>query len=88
MISLSTTEEEPGTVRAIRQSKYLINMVEQDHRAVQRVTGPMLGFKSFDVAQGTLAGMERMHLITKRQMVVEEGNEGRTAAEQCSALAS
>jgi len=42
----------------------------------------MLGFKSFDVAQSTLVGIELMHMIKKRQLVVEEGHEGRTAAEQ------
>ena len=30
-----------------RQAKYLNNIVEQDHRAVKRITRPMLGFKSF-----------------------------------------
>jgi hypothetical protein len=29
-----------------------------------------------------------MHMIKKRQMVVEAGDEGLTAAEQCYALAS
>jgi len=29
----------------IRQVKYLNNIVEQDHRAVKRITKPMLGFK-------------------------------------------
>ena len=48
----------------------------------------MLGFKSFDAAQGTLAGIELMHMIKKKQMVVEEGIEGRTAAEQFYALAA
>ena len=62
-------------------------MVEQDHRAVKRVTRPMLGFKSFDAAQATLAGIELMHMIKKRQMVVV-GAEGLTAAEQFYALAS
>jgi putative transposase len=28
----------------IRQVKYLNNIVEQDHRAVKRITKPMLGF--------------------------------------------
>ena len=41
-----------------------------------------LGFKAFDAAQATLVGIELMHMIKKRQLVVEEGNEGRTAAEQ------
>src|SRR5216684_598996 len=72
------------------QAKFVIcnHTIEQDHRAVKRVTRPMLGFKSFDAAQGTLAGIELIHMIKKRQLVVEEGNEGRTAAEQFYALAA
>jgi putative transposase len=62
--------------------------VEQDHRAVKRVTRPMLGFKSFEAAQNTLAGVELMHMIKKGQLVVEEGNENLTPAEQFYALAS
>src|SRR5215475_15138680 len=50
--------EAHGTDIIIRQVKYLNNMVEQDHRAVKRVTRPMLGFKAFDAAQATLAGIE------------------------------
>jgi putative transposase len=72
----------------IRQVKYLNNMLEQDHRGVKRVTRPMLGFKSFAAAQGTLAGIELMHRLKKRQLVVEEGDEGLTAAEQFYALAA
>ena len=45
--------QEYGTAIAIRQVKYLNNIVEQDHRGVKRVTRPMLGFKSFMAAQGT-----------------------------------
>src|SRR5262245_35621304 len=41
----------------------------------------MLGFKSFDAAQCTLAGVELMHMIKQRQMVVAVGDEGLTAAE-------
>jgi putative transposase len=80
--------EEHGTSIIIRQVKYLNNMVEQDHRGVKRVTRPMLGFKSFDAAQGTLAGIELMHMIKKRQMMIEAGDEGLTAAEQFYALAA
>ena len=39
----------------------------------------MLGFKSFEAAQDTLVGIELMHMIKKRQLVVEEGEEGLTA---------
>src|SRR5215468_4748752 len=69
--------EEHGTAIAIRQVKYLNNIVEQDHRGVKRVTRPMLGFKAFDVAQATLVGIELMHMIKKRQLGVEAGDEGR-----------
>jgi putative transposase len=62
--------------------------IEQDHRAVKRVTRPMLGFKSFAAAQDTLAGIELMHMLKKRQLVVEEGDEALTAAEQFYALAA
>jgi putative transposase len=80
--------EEHGTHISIRQVKYLNNVVEQDHRAVKRITRPMLGFKSFDAGQRTLAGIELMHMIKKRQMVIAEGKEGLTAAEQFYVLAA
>ncbi len=41
--------------------------IEQDHRAVKRVTRPMLGFKSVETAQRTLAGIELMHMLRKGQ---------------------
>jgi len=49
----------------MRQNKYLNNIVEQDHRAVNRITRPMLGFKSFWGAQIVIAGIEVMHMIRK-----------------------
>ena len=48
----------------------------------------MLGFKSFAEAQCTLIGVELMHMIKKRQQMVEAGDEGHTAAEQFYTLAS
>jgi transposase-like protein len=80
--------EEHGTDIAIRQVKYLNNVVEQDHRAVKRVTRSMLGFKSFAAAQDTLVGIELMHMIKKRQLRVESGDEGRTAAALFYSLAA
>jgi transposase-like protein len=79
---------EHGTTIAIRQVKYLNNIVEQDHRAVKRVTRPMLGFKAFEAAQMTLTGVELMHMIKKGQRAAEEGDEGLTPAEQFYALAA
>jgi hypothetical protein len=48
----------------------------------------MLGFKSFDAAQGTLVGIELMHMLKKKQLVVEAGDEGLTAAELFYSLAA
>jgi putative transposase len=52
----------------IRKVKYLNNIVEQDHRAIKRLTRPMLGFKSFRSAAATLAGIEPMHMVRKGQL--------------------
>ncbi|EKN4727594.1 IS6 family transposase, partial [Yersinia ruckeri] len=42
----------------VRQSQYLNNLIEQDHRNIKRRSRPMLGFKSFRRAQTILAGIE------------------------------
>jgi putative transposase len=63
-------------------------LVEQDHRAVKRITRLMLGFKSFAAAHATLVGIELMHMLKKRQLVIEEGGQGLTAADQFYALAA
>ncbi len=60
--------EENATRIKIRQYKYLNNVVEQDHRFIKRITRPMLGFKNFLCAQATLAGIERVRMLKKRQM--------------------
>jgi transposase-like protein len=46
--AIKSYNEAHGTAIVIRQVQYLNNIVEQDHRAVKRVTRPMLGFKSFE----------------------------------------
>jgi transposase-like protein len=86
--AIKSYNEEHGTNIIIRQVKYLNNIVEQDHRGVKRVTRPMLGFKSFEAAQGTMVGIELMHMIKKKQMVLEAGDEGLTAAELFYSLAA
>ena len=86
--AIKSYNQEHGTAIKIRQIKYLNNIVEQDHRGVKRGTRPMLGFKSFEAAQSTLTGIELMHMLKKRQMMVAEGDEGLTAAEQFYTLAA
>ena len=51
----------------LRSSKYLNNMIEQDHRGVKSRIKPMLGFKVFDRAAVTIAGVEQLHRIRKGQ---------------------
>jgi putative transposase len=58
--------------------KYLIHVVERDYRRVRRVTRPMPGFKSFETAQGTLVGIELIHMLEKGQMALDEGVESLT----------
>ena len=75
------------TAIIMRHSKYLNNIVEQDHRAVKRLTRPMLGFKSFWAARCTIAGIEVMHAIRKGQLMTTE-NVPQSPAEQFYALAA
>ncbi len=70
----------------VRQVKYLNNMVEQDHRAIKRITRPMLGFQSFQAAKNGLAGIELMHMIRKNQLNIEGGDK-MSFADQFYALA-
>lgn len=85
--ALEALQEETGATIEIRQNKYLNNLVEQDHRAVKRIVRSMLGFKSFWSARRTLAGIELMHMITKGQMIPDNGQE-LSAAEQFYSLAA
>ena len=75
------------TAIVIRHSQYLNNLVEQDHRAVKRLTRPMLGFKSFWAACCTIAGIEVRHAIRKGQLRTT-GNPVPTPAEQFYSLAA
>jgi len=70
----------------VRQVKYLNNVIEQDHRAIKRVTRPMLNFKSFRSAARVLAGIELMHMIHKGQFAIE-GADGISFANQFYNLA-
>lgn len=52
----------------LRQSKYLNNVIEQDHSHIKWIVKPMMGFKSFNTARRTLSGIEAMNMITKGQV--------------------
>jgi putative transposase len=73
-----------GQIVTIRQVKYLNNILEQDHRFIKRITGPMMGFKAFHTAAATLAGIEVAHMIRKKQFPAN----GISAFRQFAALAA
>jgi transposase-like protein len=70
----------------VRQVKYLNNIVEQDHRAIKRVTRPMLNFKSFRAAGAVLAGIELIHMIRKGQFTIDSAD-SMSSADQSFTLA-
>ena len=61
--AVEALQEETNRPIEKRQIKYLNNLVEQDHRAIKRLTRPMLGFNTFRSARITLQGIELMHMI-------------------------
>ena len=66
--AIVSIQADSGLAIEMRQSKYLNNIVEQDHRAIKRITRPMLGFRTFRCARILIAGIEVMHMIRKGQL--------------------
>jgi putative transposase len=75
-----------GVTIELRQSKYLNNLIEQDHRAIKRIVRPMLGFKDFHCARRLIAGIETMHMVKKGQLDCPKG-QALSAADQFYSLA-
>jgi transposase, IS6 family len=63
---MKTSGQLPADTK-VRSSKYLNNLIEQDHRGVKLRIGPMLGFKWFGTAAITIAGIELLRRIHKGQ---------------------
>ena len=59
----------------LRQVKYLVNIVEQDHRRIKRLIRPGLGFKSFHTARRTIAGYEILAMVRKGQVAATPAND-------------
>jgi transposase-like protein len=64
------SENEVWKRTKLRTSKYLNNLVEQDHREIKSRTGPMLGFKRFDYVAITIVGVELLRRIHKGQVAL------------------
>ncbi len=69
----------------LRQSKYLNNLVEQDHRFIKRLVKLGMGFFSFETAWRTLQGYETMNMLRKGQI---RGVEKRDSMKQVALIAS
>jgi transposase-like protein len=62
----------------VRTSKYLNNIIEQDHRRIKQRIRPMLGFKVFSKAAITISGIELVQKIKKGQFdltTLEQGKQ-------------
>ena len=71
----------------LRSSKYLNNLIEQDHRGVKQRIAVMLGFKGFNNAAITIAGIELLQRIRKGQFGLRLlGVQGRAAPEVWNAV--
>ena len=62
----------------VRQCKYLNNIVEQDHRNIKRRISIDTGFKEFESAQRTLAGIEIVNVIMKNQIMNSKASSFKT----------
>lgn len=54
----------------VRSSKYLNNIIEQDHRRIKQRVRPMLGLKSFRTAAVVIGGVELAEKIKKGQFKI------------------
>jgi len=71
----------------LRSSKYLNNLIEQDHRNVKSRLSTMLGLKSFASAAITIRGVELMHRIRKGQFDLRAlATQGQTTPEIWAAI--
>jgi transposase-like protein len=74
-------------LKELRSSKYLNNLIEQDHRNPKSRLGAMLGLKSFASAAITIRGVELMHRIRKGQFDLRAlGTQGQTPSEIWAAV--
>jgi transposase, IS6 family len=70
----------------LRRTKYLTNIVEQDHRFIRRRWRAMQCFRSFHTAERTIEGVEAIHLIRKRQVKRLDGRDANGQAKFVDSL--
>jgi transposase-like protein len=62
------TDETIDQETELRQSKYLNNIIEQDHRNIKRIVKLMMELKTFNRARRTLSRIEAMNMMRKGQV--------------------
>ncbi len=70
----------------LRRTKYLTNIVEQDHRFIRRRWRAMQCFRSFHTAERTLEGVEALHMIHKGQVKRLAGSDAQGQAKFVASL--
>ena len=70
----------------LRQSTYLNNLIEQDHRFIKRLVKLGMGFFSFETAWRTLQGYEAMNMLRKGQIHSVEKGDSRMQVEFIASL--
>lgn len=76
---------DPPTSCVVRQSNYLTNLVEQDHRCLKRLVTLAMDFLSLESAWRTVHGDETMQMLRKGQI---RGGEKRDRRKQMVFIAS
>ena len=66
---------ELGRFAKLRQSKYLNNLVEQNHRLIERLVRTGSGFASFHTTRRILAGYEIRSMVRKGQVSAVPAND-------------
>ena len=70
----------------VRSSKYLNNLIEQDHRRIKQRLRPMLGLESFSTAAVVISGIALAEKIRKR--AIPNPKAGRSNRKNAEDLAS
>jgi transposase-like protein len=65
-------EHSEGNRCDIRSSKYVNNLIEEDHLSIKLRLGPMLGLKHFRRAATTIAGIELIHRVRTGQVKLKQ----------------
>ena len=66
--AIEDLNSEQGLSIEIKQSKYMNNLVEQDHRGIKRPVKYRQNFREFNSAHKKLKGMEAVRMIYKSQI--------------------